>query len=134
VYGINTGPGGHTLISCKDVTVPAPLSTIVEKGRAPIGNVESVAVSAGKISVAGWALDPDTASPIAVHVYVDSVGAAFTANRDRPDIGAAYPGYGSAHGFVESIAASAGSHRVCVYGINTGAGGHTLMGCQTVTV
>jgi len=23
---------------------------------------------------------------------------------------------------------------VCAYGINTGAGGHTLLGCKTVTV
>ena len=131
-YGINTGAGGHTLLSCKDVVVPAP--AIVDQGRAPVGNVESVAVGAGKISVVGWALDPDTASSIGVHVYVDSVGVAYTANRDRPDIGAAYPAYGPAHGFVESIVAAAGSHRVCVYGINTGAGGHTLIGCQTVTV
>ena len=134
VYGINTGPGGHTLISCKDVVVPGVQPSISERGRAPVGNVETVAVVAGKISVAGWALDPDTASPIAVHVYVDSAGVAYTANRDRPDVGAAYPGYGLAHGFAESITASAGSHRVCVYGINTGAGGHTLLRCQTITV
>jgi hypothetical protein len=67
-------------------------------------------------------------------VYVDSVGVAFTANRDRPDIGAAYPGYGSAHGFSETVPASAGSHRVCVYAINTSAGGHSLLRCQTLTV
>ena len=134
VYGINTGPGGHTLISCKDVVVPGAQPSIVERGRAPIGNVEAVAVGAGKIFLAGWALDPDTAVPIAVHAYVDSVGVAYTANRDRPDVGAAYPGYGSAHGFEETLAASAGSHRVCVYGINTGAGGHTLLSCKDVVV
>ena len=134
VYGINTGAGGHTLLSCKDVVVPGAQPSIVERGRAPVGNVETVAVVAGKISVAGWALDPDTAVPIAVHVYVDSVGVAYTANRDRPDVGAAYAGYGLAHGFEETLAASAGSHRVCVYGINTSVGGHTLLRCQTITV
>ncbi|TFD29215.1 hypothetical protein [Cryobacterium lyxosi] len=134
VYGINTGAGGHTLIGCKNVVVAGAQPSIPERGRAPIGNVETVAVGSSGIAVGGWALDPDTALPIAVHVYVDSVGVAFTANKDRPDIGAAFPGYGSAHGFAETVAATAGSHRVCVYGINTGAGGHTLLRCQTVTV
>jgi hypothetical protein len=133
-YGINAGPGGHTLLGCKNVTVPQPQSSLPERGRVPLGNLEAVTVSADGIAVSGWTLDPDTTASIAVHVYVGSTGVAYVANKDRGDVGAAYPGYGSAHGFAEKIAAKPGTHTVCAYGINAGPGGHTLLGCKTVTL
>ncbi len=69
-----------------------------------------------------------------MHVYVDGKGTAVTANGSRPDVGAAYAGYGSAHGFSVSIPATPGSHEVCVYGINTGAGANSVIGCRTISV
>jgi hypothetical protein len=86
------------------------------------------------VTVSGWTLDPDTTASIPVHIYVDAAGTAFTANRDRPDVGAVYPALGAAHGFSETVAATPGSHQVCAYGINTGPGGPALLGCRTVTV
>ncbi len=133
IYAINTGAGGHTLLKCQDVTVPQPTVVLPDRGRAPVGNLEVVTVSAGTLTVAGWTYDPDTTASIPVHVYVDSTGYAFTANKSRPDVGAAYPVYGPAHGFGEKITIGPGAHKVCVYGINTGAGGHTLLGCKSVT-
>ncbi|MDQ0574690.1 hypothetical protein [Agromyces albus] len=130
VFAINTGPGPHTLLSCWDVTVGQ--SAPVEAGRSPLGNFEAATAAGGSISISGWALDPDTASSIQVHVYVDGVGAAYAADTPRADVGRAYPGLGDAHGFVESFAASPGRHTVCVYGINTGPGPHTLLGCRAV--
>ena len=48
----------------------------------------------------GWAIDPDTTAPLTVHVYVDGVWAGqSTAGVARPDVGNAYPGFGSGHGF-----------------------------------
>lgn len=130
-YAINTGPGGHTLLGCKTVTVAAPIS---DQGRAPIGNYEAATVSGSTITVSGWALDRDTTASIPVHVYVDNVGTAFVADKPRPDVGRAFAGYGDNHGFSASVSATVGTHSVCAYGINTGAGGHTLLGCKTVTV
>ena len=85
------------------------------------------------MKVSGWAIDPDTTAPISVHVYVDSIGEATTAGLGRPDVGAVFP-YGAEHGFAHSMAASAGSHTVCVYAINNGQGGHALLGCKAVVV
>lgn len=131
VYAINNGAGGHALLGCKSVTVSPP---IVDKGRAPFGNLEGVSTSAGAVSVGGWAIDPDTTDPIQVHIYVDSSSKAYNADKDRPDVGAAYPGSGSRHGFNEKVSVAPGTHSVCVYAINNGVGGHTLLGCRTVTV
>lgn len=133
VYAINTGPGNvNPLIACRTVDVPG--TGLVESGRPPIGNAESVTVLDGTISIAGWALDPDTAASIPVHVYVDGVGAAYTADRERPDVARIYPLHGSKHGFAERIAAGAGAHDVCIFAINTGSGGHTLLACRAVTI
>jgi len=133
VYGINTGPGGHSLLGCKQVTTSVT-PPVVDRGRAPFGNYEALIGGAGSATVAGWAIDPDTTDPIAIHIYVDGVGTQYMADIARPDVAAAYPGTGSSHGFYQTIPMSAGSHGVCVYGINNGAGGHTLLGCRTVTV
>lgn len=133
VYAINTGPGGHTLLNCTVVTVTDP-PTEPDLGRAPIGNVETLRAVAGGVEVGGWALDPDTSQPIQVHVYVDAAGTAITANLERGDVGRAFPAAGAHHGFVSTVPAGFGQHRVCVYGINTGAGGHTLLRCGDVVV
>ena len=133
-YAINTGPGGHSLIGCKSLTVPQPTPTIPEQGRAPIGNIDSAVPSTDGITVSGWAIDPDTAAPISVHVYVDSSGVALMADQPRPDVAAVYPAYGAGHGYVQKIPAGAGKHSVCAYAINAGPGGNTLVGCKSVVV
>lgn len=112
---------------------PGTASAIPNLGRPVIGNLEAVQVAAGSVTAQGWALDPDTAAPVPVHVYVDSTGADFTANGSRPDVAAAYPGYGADHGFSATMSASAGSHQVCAYGIDVD-GPPSLLGCMTVTV
>lgn len=126
LYAINTGPGASTLLGCRVVTVPPPN---------PIGNLESVSAGPGTISAAGWTIDPDTSDPIIVQMYVDGREYSLAwANGDRPDVGAAYPEFGSRHGFRMSMAAGPGSHTVCLYGINTGPGASALLGCRVVVV
>jgi hypothetical protein len=100
----------------------------------PFGNVETAVGAAGAIEVGGWALDPSTTSPIYVWVTVDGAGRHLHANRSRPDVGAAFPAYGPAHGFAGSIVATAGRHTVCVTASNVGPGAHKALGCRTVTV
>ena len=86
---------------------------------------ETVVERPPAIRVAGWALDYDTNASIDVHVYVDGQWAArATANASRPDVAAAYPGMGPAHGFDVSVPAGPGPHTVCVYGINAGPSGN----------
>ena len=128
VYAINVGTGGNVELTCQTVEV------IGELGRLPVGNAEVIASEGGGIRVAGWALDPDTTVSIPVHVYVGAGGRAITADRDRADIAAAFPGYGRAHGFSELITVAPGTYDVCAYAINTGPGSHTLLRCSSVTV
>jgi hypothetical protein len=123
VYGIDVGPGGNKLLGCRSVLV----------GGDPYGAVDLVQVSGGILSVAGWAIDPDTADPIDVHVYVDSDGRVVRADASRPDVGAAFPGYGSRHGYSASFGISPGTHQVCIYAIDVGLGGNRLLACRTVT-
>jgi hypothetical protein len=83
---LNTGKiGGNTDIGCRTVTVQNPLPTT---NKPPIGNFESAVGAAGSLTVKGWALDPNVVTPIKVHVYVDGVGKAFTADAARPDLAA----------------------------------------------
>ena len=83
----------------------------------------------------GWEIDPDTAAPGRVHVYVDGTATAVVAGNPRGDIAAAYPLYGAGHGYDVTIPALPGYHGVCAYGINSaGPGGNTTLGCKYVRV
>ena len=103
--------------------------------RSPIGTLEAAATNYhGGIQVAGWTLDPNTTAPIAVRVYINGAYAGSgMANTSRPDVGAAYPGYGNNHGysFIIPSGAQPGA-QVCTYGINFGPGGNTTLGCFTL--
>ena len=124
VFAINTGPGNHTTLGCRSVTVP---------DTSPFGNFERVSVEAGRLTVRGWAIDPDTTGPVIVQMYVDSRENTMAwANQPRPDVEAAYPSAGPDHGFTMSLDVSPGAHRVCVFAINTGPGNHTTLGCRWV--
>jgi hypothetical protein len=123
IYGIDVGPGDNRLLGCRNVLV----------GGDPFGVVDSVSVSGGNLTVAGWAIDPDTADPIDVHVYVDATVRGLTASASRPDVAAAFPGYGPNHGFLSTFPISPGTHQVCIYAIDRGLGENRLISCRTVT-
>lgn len=122
-YAINIGIGSHTALGCRTVDLPTG---------SPFGNVDSLARSGSNVVGSGWTIDPDTTASIPIHVYVNGVGYAITANGSRPDVAAAFPGYGATHGFSFTLPAPAGAN-VCVYGIEVGGtGGNRLLGCRTV--
>src|SRR5688572_22478051 len=85
----------------------------------------AVQTTGNDVVVAGWAIDPDTVSPIVVAVYVDGVLATnLTADGSRTDVAAAYPVFGAAHGFSATLSlASSGSHTIDVYGIDSSGNG-----------
>lgn len=101
----------------------------------PIGNIDNMQPVPGGVGVWGWALDPDTSNSISLHVYVDgSFATGITANASRPDIANSY-NLGAAHGFGFTVPTSGGSHRVCVYALNTNSSGaNKALGCYTINV
>jgi len=100
----------------------------------PFGSLDVAMGGAGSVSVGGWAIDPDSTGPIQVHVYAGPVGTAITANGHRPDVGAAFTGFGDSHGFSATVRADPGRQQVCAYGINVGGGQNRLLGCKVVDV
>jgi GH25 family lysozyme M1 (1,4-beta-N-acetylmuramidase) len=126
-YGINVGSGANSLLGCRRVTLAT----------GPFGALDDVVASDGGLRVRGWAIDPDTTSPIDVHVYVNGrLRAVHRAAAERPDVGVAFPGYGSAHGYDLTLFDLAeGANQICAYGINAGPGSaNPLLGCRTVQV
>jgi hypothetical protein len=102
----------------------------------PFGWVDDVTPVSNGVSVAGWAIDPDQVASIPVHVYVDAVGVAITANKSRPDVNEVFPLFaGAQHGFSTVVPAAPGPHRVCVYAINvSGTGSNRELSCVNVVV
>jgi len=123
-YGIDVGGSVNTLLGCRTTTLPTG---------APFGSVDAVSRTANGVYVAGWAIDPDTSQPVPVHVYVGAQGTALLANGNRPDVAAAFNGYGPSHGFSATLPLPAGPTQVCLYAIETaGTGSNRLLGCRTV--
>lgn len=137
VYAINAfGGGGNPLIGSRSVTIPST------PGGTPEGSLdEAFGTVRGSVRLRGWTLDPD-ASTLAtdVHIYLDGhaglgrfVGST-PADRNRPDIDAARPGAGPAHGFDTTIAGlePGTTHTAYAYAINrAGAGDNPLL--RTIT-
>jgi hypothetical protein len=127
VYAINVGPAtGNPQLGCRSVTV----------SHTPFGVLDAVhTVSGQTVRVAGWAIDPDTADPIEVQIYLDGVRLAIlTANGNRPDVGAAHLGYGDNHGFDTTIGNFFGGRTVCIVLRNAGPGsGNPIAACKQIT-
>lgn len=109
---------------CRSVTLPVQ----------PHGRVEAVQGGEGSVFVAGWAIDPQTASPIDVSVRVAGVALAGRADGSRRDVARRNPGYGPNHGFRVFRTVPPGTHEVCVTARNVGAGDDVVLGCAQVVV
>jgi len=92
------------------------------------GNVDSVTLNPDDtMKVVGWAATSDFPTvSLGVRVQIDGSYYTFPmtnfrrANVYRPDVGAAYPGYGDYHGFEFSVPVPNGLHMVCVEAQNSG--------------
>lgn len=122
-YGINVGSGANRQLGCKGIYV----------NQEPFGAFDLATPSGGELRVAGWAIDPETAAPIEVHVYVDGGGTNLgLSSVERPDVAAYFAGYGPQHGFDRTIALPRDAQRVCAYAVNVGAGANRSLGCKNV--
>jgi NTE family protein len=127
VQAVNIGSEGGTVeLGCRDVEVRAD----------PFGWLDDASGGVRSVRLRGWAIDPNSTRPIDVHVYVGgTMAAAATANLPRPDVAAAHPGYGEAHGFDLQVPAAVGRISVRVFAINVGAGTtNPEIGSRDVTV
>jgi hypothetical protein len=131
-YAINVGAGyTNNRIGCRTMTVLQP--SLAD----PKGALDAVLVSGATVSTSGWAYDPDVPTePVVMHVHVDGHAvAAVTADRPRSDIARKFPALGPDHGYLWTGTLTAGSHEVCTWAINVGAGtGNQRLGCKTVTI
>jgi hypothetical protein len=139
-WSAGLAPGVHTVCAYAiDVEMswrntPLGCRTLSTEWTLPTGNWEVLAASGSTISVAGWAMDPDSpAVSSQVHVYVDGGGEALVADGSRPDVGAAFPGAGDRHGFAGTRTVAPGVHSVCAYLIDVQATWrNTPLGCRTI--
>lgn len=101
----------------------------------PVGTLDTFGQEFDGIAVRGWAFDPNTTDPINLDVYDDGVGSRQLADEERSDLASRFPGVGVQHGFDLFAGADVGeTRRVCVFGINVGAGSNTLLQCKTITM
>ncbi len=103
----------------------------------PRGLLEGLKATPGGIRAFGWAVNPQTAGPDTVHLYVDGVFAGATsATSTRTGLGAwldqyGFIGYGDNHRFTKTVATSYGVHTVCGYALG---GVNPWIGCRTLDV
>lgn len=128
IYVKGAGAGGDASLGCHYVTVTAG------SGAAPVGKLEVATGTGGKISVSGWAVDPDApTSPLTVDLQAAG-WRVLTAKGTNAAAGTAVPGAGSSHGFAGAWSAPVGTHYVCAYARGIGPGGDSALGCTWVTV
>jgi hypothetical protein len=135
---ISTTPGAHTIEIYGLQTHPAGdivrlTASTIALG-APFGRFDVLQRVPGGVRVAGWVIDPNSDGQ--VHIYVDGqlVKGALS-DIARPDVAAAFPGFGDAHGYDTVVPMSPGSHNICVYAYNS-AEPHKSpqLGCRTINI
>jgi hypothetical protein len=131
-YAINTGPGSENpLLGCRTVNVTQDTS------HDPQGSLDAVTPTSGGALVHGWVFDPDATGATSVDYWVDNAYfGRYQNGSTRTDVQRAVAGAPATAGFDSTVKLSPGTHSVCAYGINTGAGtgANPLLGCKTVTV
>jgi hypothetical protein len=125
IYAINKGPGTTRRLACHNITINFE----------PHGAINTLRQTPGGFRVAGWAVDPDTTNPIQVHVWVDGNQVRSVPADDlQPVVPSRPAAAGPNHGYAMTVTAPAGTHRVCVSGVNLIAGPvpEQLLACRTI--
>jgi len=91
-------------------------------GGQPVGHFEKATRHGTKVTVKGWAIDPNLHGPSAVQVTIGHNSARFHANTNRPDIAKTFPHYGAQHGYNDTFGIPKGATKVCITNLNSGPG------------
>lgn len=120
LFGIG---GSNPSLGCKDVVV----------SHTPFGSLDAVAAADGGVRVQGWAIHPDTVDPVQVQLVADGVQvSSVAAAASRPDVGAAFPPYGSARGFDGTVAVPQATRTVCARAVVPSGAPAVTLGCRTL--
>ncbi|TFD86272.1 hypothetical protein [Cryobacterium serini] len=126
VYVQNVGTGSPLSLGCQTVVVP---------DESPSGKFTELYSTPAGFYVAGWAVDPDALNrSVVMDVQIDGQWQAWPADVPSQAASNAYPGAGLNHGFSKIVAASIGSHTICVYLRNLNLGSAASLGCRTINV
>jgi hypothetical protein len=136
VFAINVGlASANTRLGCRTLSIGPPPPEL--GSGPPRGVLDAVVASGSTVRANGWTFDPDApTTAVTVHMYVDGrLAGPVTANQARSDIGRIFPAAGPNHCYSWATTLATGTHQVCAYAINIGAGtGNPQLGCKTVTV
>ena len=126
VTAVDVGYGKNTSLLCRSMLLDDR----------PVAYLDKLAMTNGKLHVKGWAFDRDAAtSPLSVALRIDAgATTTLTANTSRPDVGKAYPGTGTTHGFDTTQTVAEGKHTVCVVVHNVGYGSDRSVPCRSIVV
>lgn len=123
VVAINAGKGSNATLGC------ATLTGVNDAD----GAITSLSRTATGVTVAGWAVDPDTTSAVTVNVSMDGGPATtVTADASAPSSPATYAALGSRHGFSVTVSATADAHSFCITVANVGLGHSLQPTCMSV--
>ncbi|WP_382307451.1 hypothetical protein [Herbiconiux sp. UC225_62] len=107
-------------LGCRTIDVPS-------NGAASVDSVTGVK---GGVRITGWAVDRTSTATQYFWVDIDGKAGPVAANVRLDWINAYFPGVGPDHGVDSVVAASSGSHKVCIWATYDNRG----MGCTTVVV
>lgn len=136
IVGLPAGGSGGPSSVRTPAKAAKPKAKVIPPER-QTGRFDSVRVSgdAAHITVRGWAVDLNAKTHLTgVRVTLDGrVAGTVRAGAPRPDVNRAtdIPG---AHGYVLSVPALAGVHRVCVTALGRSAVKNKSLGCRTIRV
>ncbi len=120
-------PGLHTSLGCQSVSAQ----------HSPMGAVNTLTSSLGKVTLTGWALDPDAADVLPTTLTVDGEPSSVVPTTvTRTDIAVRFPGVGDQHGVRAVLELAEGTRTVCLQAPNVvdAAGNDATVGCKTVVV
>jgi hypothetical protein len=101
----------------------------------PSGLLDNPKQTPAGILATGWTIDPDTTGPVPVDVRLDGTWVATALSAGPRSRISAPARFGLNHGFSVVVPAANGTHSVCAYAINQGAGtSDTTLGCSTIVV